>query len=112
MSNVGRAFSADASPVSISVLNGRSAAPMPLIAVTTSEMRHNPFDLATDQADPPRREMALGMKYLEAIGRAGALGIVVPPMPGPAIPALLERVDGICLSGGPDLHPDAYGAAP
>jgi putative glutamine amidotransferase len=112
MSNVRRAFSADACPVSISVLNGRSAAPMPLIAITTSEMRHNPFDLATDQADPPRREMALGMKYLEAIGRAGALAVVVPPMPGPAIPALLERVDGICLSGGPDLHPDAYGAAP
>jgi putative glutamine amidotransferase len=85
---------------------------MPLIAVTTSEMRHNPFDLATEQADPPRREMALGMKYLEAIGRAGALVVAVPPMPGPAIPALLGRVDGICLSGGPDLHPDAYGAAP
>src|SRR3954449_9618532 len=83
---------------------------MPLIAVTTSETRTNPFDQATDQADPPRREMVLGMKYLEAIGRAGALAIVVPPMPGPAIPALLDRVDGICLSGGPDLHPDAYGA--
>ena len=98
--------------MSISVLNGRAAAPMPLIAVTTSELRHNPFDAATPQADPPRREMALGMTYLEAIGRAGALAIVVPPMPGPAIPALLDRVDGICLSGGPDIHPDAYGAAP
>jgi putative glutamine amidotransferase len=84
---------------------------MPLIAVTTSEMRHNPFDLATPEGDPPRREMALGMNYLDAIGRAGALAVVVPPMPGPAIPALLDRVDGICLSGGPDLHPDAYGAA-
>src|SRR3954449_8342331 len=85
---------------------------MPLIAVTTSETRNNPFDLATDQADPPRREMVLGMRYLEALGRAGALAMVVPPLPGPAIPALLDRVDGICLSGGPDLHPDAYGAPP
>src|SRR4051794_7338868 len=85
---------------------------MPLIAVTTSETRTNPFDQATDQADPPRREMVLGMKYLEAIAGAGALAMVVPPLPGPAIPALLDRVDGICLSGGPDLHPDAYGAAP
>ena len=99
-------------PVSVSVLNSRSAGPMPLIAVTTSEMRHNPFDVATPEADPPRQEMVLGMKYLEAIGRAGALAMVVPPLPGPAIPALLDRVDGICLSGGPDLHPDAYGAAP
>src|SRR3954463_980450 len=99
-------------PVSVSVLNSHAAGAMPLIAVTTSEMRHNPFDVATREADPPRQEMVLGMKYLEAIGRAGALAVVVPPMPGPAIPALLDRVDGICLSGGPDLHPDAYGAAP
>ena len=110
MSSVNTPSSADACDVSISVLNGPTAA-LPLIAVTTSEMRHNPFDLATPEADPPRREMALGMNYLEAIGRAGALAVVVPPMPGPAIPALLDRVDGICLSGGPDLHPDAYGAA-
>ena len=110
MYSVPRAVAADPCGVSISVLGGLRAAPMPLIAVTTSEMRHNPFDLATPQADPPRREMALGMTYLEAIGRAGALAVVVPPMPGPAIPALLDRVDGICLSGGPDIHPDAYGA--
>src|SRR3954466_1594755 len=112
MSSVPEPFPADPCPVSISVLSGRSAAPMPLIAVTTSEMRNNPFDLATDQADPPRTEMVLGMRYLEAIGRAGALAMVVPPLPGPAIPALLDRVDGIVLSGGPDLHPDAYGAEP
>src|SRR3954466_6393729 len=112
MSSVRGPFAADPWGVSISVLNSRSAGPLPLIAVTTSETRTNPFDQATDQADPPRREMVLGMKYLEAIGRAGALAIVVPPMPGPAIPALLDRVDGICLSGGPDLHPDAYGGDP
>jgi putative glutamine amidotransferase len=112
MSIVTRGPCADPCGVSISVLNGGRAAALPLIAGTTSEMRHNPFDLATPQADPPRREMALGMTYLEAIGRAGALAVVVPPMPGPAIPALLDRVDGIVLSGGPDIHPDAYGAAP
>jgi putative glutamine amidotransferase len=112
MSIVGARCAADPCGVSISVLNGRRAAAMPLIAVTTSEMRHNPFDPATPQADPPRREMALGMTYLEALGRAGALTVVVPPMAGPAIPALLDRVDGICLSGGPDIDPGAYGAAP
>lgn len=110
MYSVPGAVAADPCGVSISVLGGLRPAPMPLIAVTTSEMRQNPFDLATPQADPPRREMALGMTYLEAIGGAGALAVVVPPMPGPAIPALLDRVDGICLSGGPDIHPDAYGA--
>jgi putative glutamine amidotransferase len=109
MSSVSGPFSADACDVSISVLNGRTAH-MPLIAVTTSEMRHAALGAPAPEADPPRREMVLGMRYLEAIGRAGALAVVVPPMPGPAIPALLDRVDGICLSGGPDLHPDAYGA--
>jgi putative glutamine amidotransferase len=91
---------------------GGLSAGLPLIAVTTSEMRHPSPEFVTAEADPPRREMVLGMRYLEAIGRAGGLAIVVPPLPGPAIPALLDRVDGICLSGGPDLHPDAYGAAP
>jgi putative glutamine amidotransferase len=91
-----------------------AAAPthLPLIAVTTSELRHATLDTPMPEGDPPRQEMVLGIKYLEAIGRAGALAMVVPPLPGPAIPALLERVDGICLSGGPDLHPDAYGAEP
>src|SRR3954454_22633055 len=111
MSSVAVADSADPCDVSISHL-GTPTRAMPLIAVTTSEMRYNPFDVATPEADPPRQEMVLGMKYLEAIGRAGALAVVVPPMPGPAIPALLDRVDGIVLSGGPDLHPDAYGADP
>jgi putative glutamine amidotransferase len=93
-------------------LHTDAPAHLPLIAVTTSEMRENTLDLATNQADPPRQEMVLGIRYLEAIGRAGALAMVVPPLPGPMIPALLERVDGICLSGGPDIHPDAYGAEP
>jgi putative glutamine amidotransferase len=85
---------------------------LPLIAVTTSEVRDAVLQVVTADADPPRREMVLGMRYVEAVGRAGALAVVVPPLPGPAIPALLDRVDGICLSGGPDLHPSAYGAAP
>jgi putative glutamine amidotransferase len=93
-------------------LHTDAPAHVPLIAVTTSEMRENTLDLATSQADPPRRDMVLGMRYLEAIGRAGALAMVVPPLPGPMIPALLDRVDGICLAGGPDVHPDAYGAEP
>ena len=35
--------------------------------------------------------------------------VVLPPLGDAA--ALLDRLDGICLSGGPDLDPDAYGAA-
>ena len=88
------------------------AAHRPLIAVTTSEMRSAAVDVPTAEADPPRREMALGMRYLEALERAGGLPVVVPPLGADAIEALLDRVDGVCLSGGPDIDPALYGAEP
>ena len=48
------------------------------------------------------------MTYLRAIEAAGGMPVVLPPL-GDAV-ALLERLDGVCLSGGPDLDPAAYGA--
>ncbi|MDO8213340.1 gamma-glutamyl-gamma-aminobutyrate hydrolase family protein [Conexibacter sp. CPCC 206217] len=84
----------------------------PLIAVTTSEMRDPPEHLTKDQADPPRREMALGLRYLEAIESSGGVPVVAPPMGLVAAEALLDAVDGLCLSGGPDIHPSAYGQEP
>jgi putative glutamine amidotransferase len=35
---------------------------------------------------------------------------VLPPVPPADIGPLLRRLSGLCLSGGPDLHPDAYAA--
>jgi len=83
----------------------------PLIAVTSSEMRSNPLRV-TPEADPPRDEMVLGLRYLQALAGVGCLPVVVPPLEGEQIDAFLDRVDGICLSGGPDLVPAAYGAQP
>jgi putative glutamine amidotransferase len=81
----------------------------PLIGVTTSELR--PSHLATlRQADPPGGEMALGTTYARAIAAAGGIPVVLPPVDADAIGDLLEHVDGVCLSGGPDLDPVAYGA--
>ncbi|HWH92678.1 MAG TPA: gamma-glutamyl-gamma-aminobutyrate hydrolase family protein [Baekduia sp.] len=84
----------------------------PLIGVTTSEMREAVRSAPLAEADPPQREMALGMVYLLAIERAGGLPVVLPPLPGNAIGPLLDRLDGLCLSGGPDLDPTAYDAPP
>jgi putative glutamine amidotransferase len=56
--------------------------------------------------------MALGMPYVRALARAGAIPIVLPPLPADAVPALLGPLAAVCLSGGPDLDPSAYGAAP
>ncbi|HEU0023616.1 MAG TPA: gamma-glutamyl-gamma-aminobutyrate hydrolase family protein [Thermoleophilaceae bacterium] len=84
----------------------------PLIAVTTSEMRSGQHVEQTPQGDPARREMALGLAYLRAVEAAGGLPVVIPPMHMAAVGPLLDRVHGICLSGGPDLDPETYGAAP
>jgi putative glutamine amidotransferase len=82
----------------------------PLIGVTTSEMRHSELGTLRRHGDPPHPEMALGMTYLRAVEAAGGLPVVLPPVAVENVPALLERLDGICLSGGPDLDPEAYGA--
>jgi putative glutamine amidotransferase len=84
----------------------------PLIGVTTSELR--PGELATlrRHGEPPNPEMALGMTYVRALETAGALPVVVPPVANEDIPRLLARLDGLVLSGGPDLAPAAYGAEP
>jgi len=86
--------------------------PRPLIGVTTSEVRTAESVDPTPEGEPPRREMALGLTYLRALEAAGALPVVMPPLDEAAIEPLLDRFDGICLSGGPDLDPETYGAKP
>jgi putative glutamine amidotransferase len=54
--------------------------------------------------------MALGMTYLRTLDAAGAIPVVLPPVGTDHLMPLLDRLDGICLSGGPDLDPAAYGA--
>jgi putative glutamine amidotransferase len=82
-----------------------------LIGVTTSELRRGELATLRRHGEPPHPEMALGMTYLRAIDAAGGVPVVLPPVALDAVPDLIERLDGVCLSGGPDLDPDAYGAA-
>jgi putative glutamine amidotransferase len=84
----------------------------PLIGVTTSEVREPKRIQQTPESEPKVREMVLGLTYLRAIEAAGAIPMVIPPLPEEAIGPLLDRLDGICLSGGPDIDPVAYGAEP
>jgi putative glutamine amidotransferase len=84
----------------------------PLIGVTTSEMREAVRTTPLPEGDPPTREMALGMVYVKAVEQAGGLPVVLPPLDHAAVGPLLDRLDGLCLSGGPDLDPDAYGQPP
>jgi putative glutamine amidotransferase len=83
-----------------------------LIGVTSSEYRRVGEHHQTPEGEPPRREMALGVVYGDAVAKAGGLPVILTPVRGAALDAVLDRLDGLCLSGGPDLHPAAYGAEP
>jgi putative glutamine amidotransferase len=84
----------------------------PLIAVTTSELRRPEDVVARPQGEPPKLEVALATLYPEAIERAGGIPVIVPLLRPDAIDSLLDRVDGVCLPGGPDLQPTTYGQEP
>jgi putative glutamine amidotransferase len=80
-----------------------------LIGVTTSELRLASEVRRQRHGEPPRVEMALGLPYLRAVERAGGLPVVLPPLELDRISALLDRLSGVLLSGGPDLDPAGYG---
>lgn len=82
----------------------------PLIGLTTSELRRR--EPLNQQGEPPQVDAALGFAYVEAVTRAGGAPVVIAPLAPAAGETLLRRLDGLLLSGGPDLHPVAYGCEP
>jgi putative glutamine amidotransferase len=84
----------------------------PLIAVTTSELRTLDSITPTPEGEPVREEMALSLTYLRAVQEAGGIPVVTTLLSADAIDSLLAHVDGVCLSGGPDIDPSFYGEAP
>ena len=84
----------------------------PLVGVTTSEVRRAERTQPLPESEPPQHEMALGMPYVRALARAGAIPVVLPPLRVDDVPAQLRFLQAVCLSGGPDLDPAKYGAAP
>ena len=56
---------------------------------------------------------ALGETYALAIHRAGGTPVILPPIiTTEDLPPLLNRLDGLILSGGEDLAPARYGQSP
>ena len=79
-------------------------APRPVVGVTAYEeqARWGDWDLTAD---------LLPASYVRAIERAGAIAVLVPVQqlePEDAV-RLVERLDGLVLSGGPDVDPARYG---
>ncbi len=52
--------------------------------------------------------MVLPRRYADRVTRAGAIPVLLPPVPGVA--DALSRVDGLVLSGGRDIDPSRYDA--
>jgi len=86
--------------------------PPPLVGISTSEVRSAGARAPVAQGEPPRTELALGERYLEAVRAAGGMPVILAPIANESVETLIARLDAVCLSGGPDLHPSAYGVLP
>lgn len=71
----------------------------PLIGVTTER--------SFTAYGSPRQ--GIGEAYLRALAQAGAIPVMLPPgLAGKALDELIDRLDGLLLPGGGDVHPCFY----
>jgi putative glutamine amidotransferase len=63
--------------------------------------------------NPSGRFVRTDLDYVEGVAEAGGMPVVLPPSVSVrAAEVLLEGLDGLLLSGGPDLDPGYYGEEP
>jgi putative glutamine amidotransferase len=76
----------------------------PVIGLTTYEedARWGVWDLSA---------VLLPSNYVRSVVAAGGIPLLLPPVPE-LIEAALPRLDGLILTGGPDIDPDRYGQTP
>src|SRR6266513_5369 len=68
---------------------------------------------ATRRTDGGGERVALNIAYVRALTHAGLVPLLVPPVLDPdAACAALDRVQGLVLTGGEDVEPSRYRAAP
>jgi putative glutamine amidotransferase len=84
---------------------------MPLIAVTADHRppRTDVASTSTRRFRPPRAEIYVNERIVERVREAGASVILFPPG-DPALAAVLDKVDGLVVTGGAfDIDPRHYG---
>ena len=74
-------------------------APIVLVSSCNRTLGEHPFHIA-------------GRKYVDAVRLAGALPLIAPPFAEDELPALLDAVHGVLLTGSPsNVHPSHFGEA-
>ncbi|GMQ84911.1 MAG: gamma-glutamyl-gamma-aminobutyrate hydrolase family protein [Acidimicrobiia bacterium] len=74
----------------------------PIIGITSQP---NAVANASGQLD----SHVIGHTYTDSVLRSGGLPVSLVPVPHKEIPLLLDRIDGLVLSGGGDVEPHRYG---
>jgi len=68
---------------------------------------------APRRTDDGRERVVLNSAYVAALARAGLVAVIVPPILDPSrAPDVLDHVRGLVLTGGDDVDPARYRAAP
>jgi putative glutamine amidotransferase len=65
--------------------------------------------ISGDVKSEPEPLVRIKLNYVDAVRRAGGIPIVFPACAPDEVPALLERVDGVVLSGGDDIDVREFG---